>query len=79
MLPIKNEYTNAVLKPAPGTEDRVIDLPVTETEYTVDSCWKLTWRERFRVLRTGQIWFSCRGNTHPPIKLYAIPKVGEVK
>ncbi|MCX7010260.1 MAG: hypothetical protein NTY53_23980 [Kiritimatiellaeota bacterium] len=24
----------------------------------VTSCWGLTWRERWRVLCTGRIWFS---------------------
>lgn len=79
MKPIKNEYSNAVLKPAPGTEDRVIDLPVTETEYTVQSCWKMTWQERLKVLYTGQVWFSVWGNTHPPIKLTVRDKVREIK
>ena len=79
MKPIKNKFTNAVLKPAPGTEDRVIDLPVTEAEYTVESCWKMTWQERLKVLYTGQVWFSCWGNTHPPIRLTVRDKVREIK
>lgn len=79
MKAIKNEYTNAVLLPAPGTEHEVCELPVTDTEYAVQSCWKMTWQERLKVLYTGQVWFSCQGNTHPPILLYLADKVREVK
>lgn len=69
MRPIVTESTNAVLLPAPGTEDTVFKLPVTLTDYNVASCWQMTWRERLRTLRTGLVWFHCKGNTHPPIRL----------
>lgn len=69
MKPIRTASTNGVLLPAPGTEDTVFELPVTWTESGVASCWQMTWRERFQVFDTGRVWFHCRGNTHPPIKL----------
>ncbi len=69
MKPIMTPSTNGVLMPAPGTEDTIYELPVTQTEFEVSSCWQMTWRERWRVLRTGQVWFRCQGNTHPPIRL----------
>ena len=69
MLPIETATTNKILLPPPGEEDRVYDLPVTQTEHTVESCWQMTWRERLKVLMHGQVWFSCWGVTHPPIRL----------
>lgn len=39
----------------------------------VISCWKLTWRERLRVLWTGVVWHQCltfRGQLQP-LKLRA--------
>lgn len=69
MKPIKTMSTNCILRPAPGTEDTVYPLPVTVNEHGVASCWQMTWRDRFRVFRTGRVWFHCRSNTHPPIRL----------
>ncbi len=73
MLPIETESTNLMLLPPHGQEDRVFTLPCTriqEGDYSyVHSCWQMTWRERIRVLLDGQVWFSCCGETHPPIRL----------
>lgn len=36
-----------------------LPLPAHKTDYgEVTSCWKLTWRERLRVLVSGRIWWS---------------------
>jgi len=35
----------------------------------VISKWQLSAEELEEVMRTGVIWFSCWGNTHPPIWL----------
>lgn len=35
-----------------------LDLPVHKTEDgQVISCWKLTWKERIKMLLTGKIWW----------------------
>jgi len=34
-------------------------LPVHRTaDGTVTSCWKMTWKERFKIFLTGKIWWS---------------------
>lgn len=31
-------------------------VDITSTEFTLTCCWKLTWRERLRLLFTGRLW-----------------------
>ncbi len=71
MRPIIVKETNGVLRAPPGQEDTVYDLPVQFDRHcvTVSSHWRLTWRERLRVLRTGIVKFTSVGRTHPPIRL----------
>lgn len=33
----------------------------------VMSCWKFSPEELAEIARTGVCWFSCWGNTHPPM------------
>lgn len=37
---------------SPGAEA----LPAHASAGIVTSCWRLTWRERLRLLRTGRLW-----------------------
>lgn len=71
MKAIKTSTTNGVLK---GYGDNVFDLPVTNLTYSdgvhaVESCWELSAEEIEEVKRTGRIYFTCLGRTHPPIML----------
>ncbi len=80
MIPIKTETTNYILK---GTTPDVMDLPVTRYQWregvpAVQSCWQLSNEELQEVIRTGKVYFSAWGNTHPPICLSAAPFVEEV-
>lgn len=34
------------------------NLPMHRNDTTVTSCWKMTWRERIRVLFTGRVWLQ---------------------
>ena len=73
MKPIRTNTTNCILK---GNSDNVDDLPVTRFEYAdgiaaVESCWQLSKGEIEQVVRTGNLYFLCLSNTHPPI----LPKV----
>ena len=68
MRPIKTKSTTGWLAP-PASQPLVNWLPITTTEWHVSSCWEMSWRERFRTLWNGRVWFHCRGKTHPPIKL----------
>lgn len=74
MKPIKTEHTNSVLKAPEGQEDSVIDLPITrlcfeDGTHAVESCWQLSKKELEEVQKTGKIYFTCMGDTHPPVLL----------
>ena len=69
------EQANVVLR-APTPEDAaagtVYDLHVhqyrgLDGQLNVLSKWKLTPEEIAEVQRTGCVWFSCWGPTHPPV------------
>ncbi len=80
MKPVKTETTNCIMR---GNAPDVMDLPVTK--YVTDdgipamqSCFELSKEEMQEVIRTGRIYFSLYGNTHPPICLSTMPFVEEV-
>lgn len=71
MIPVRTETTNCILI---GSSPDVIDLPVTQFRWNesvpaVQSCWQLSDDELQEVIKTGKIYFSVWGNTHPPICL----------
>lgn len=65
------EFPEATTKllPPEGQEDKVYALHIWRHPEggLVISKWKLTWRERIKILFTGNLWFSAWGNTHPPV------------
>ena len=69
MHPTNFEGSNKRLLPPAGHEDDVTPLWVRHHNGICTSTWKMTWRERLRVLMTGRIWFSAWGRTHPPVML----------
>jgi len=74
MKPIETEHTNSILKAPPGQENEVMDLPITRLQFDddlsgVESCWELSKEELDEVTRTGRVYFTCMGDTHPPILL----------
>jgi hypothetical protein len=70
MKPVRTDKTNCILKGPEGSN--VMDLPITR--YTipggtpaVESCWKLSKRDLDMINKTGKLYFSIYGLTHPPI------------
>jgi hypothetical protein len=72
--PVTFPEANAVLTGSP--EDRaagtVLDLPIhrcrdLDGAHHVVSCWELDNEEWAEVARTGRIWLTSWGQTHPPI------------
>lgn len=39
--------------------------PVLRIEGRLTCCWQLTWRERWKLLRTGRLWFQTLTFYHP--------------
>lgn len=65
--PIKFEGHNIVY-----AEDQPEYLPLPayrddDNEGSVISCWQLSWRERFKILWTGQFWFT-QWTFHSPLQ-----------
>lgn len=51
-----------------GTTDDVVDLPVHRGGGQIISCWRLSWRDRLRVLVGGRVWLHVlTRRTHPPV------------
>jgi len=54
-------------------QPQYLDLPVYEDEEQggrVFSCWKLTWKERFKIFFSGKLWINVLNFGEPlqPIK-----------
>ena len=69
MEPVSFREQNILFRPPAGMENKVGDLPAFMGEGQVISCWRLSLRERLRLLFTGRLWFSVIGNDQPPIWL----------
>jgi hypothetical protein len=79
MKPIKTSTTNCILK---GTTPDVMDLPVSRFDIgkgitAVQSCWQLDEKELEKINKTGKVYFSSYGETHPPICLSVEPMCKE--
>ena len=48
-------------------QDEYKNLPMFRDEENIISCWKMTWRERFRVLFTGVVWLYLKQYHTQPI------------
>lgn len=70
---INFKEANDVLRAAPGTEDRVHDLPICRATLAGDpcvvSCWTLPWWKRLKYLFTGRMYLIVQGHAHPPLLL----------
>lgn len=55
--------------PAAAGRPAVDDLPALKNDdgRTV-SCWRMSWRERLRVLLTGRVWLCVLGR-QPPVRV----------
>lgn len=63
MKPISFPQQNIVF-----TKDQPEYLPLPAFQYENNSyhCWQLSWRERFKVLFTGNLWISVMTFRNPP-------------
>lgn len=64
---VRFDGANAVLRAPPGQEETCNDLHVFRNRRMVVSCWQLTSDEMAEVARTGRIYLSVAGPTHPPL------------
>ena len=57
------------IKPESMAEDECGSLPAfIDPEQPISiSCWKMTWKERLKVLFTGRVWIGILTNRQPPI------------
>lgn len=75
MKPSEFSQANGTLLGGPGAvcqgvEIGVADLPVYRNGEEVISCWKLSWRDRFRILLNGCLWLRVLApRTHAPVCL----------
>jgi hypothetical protein len=56
-------------KPAGWTDDQCASLHTWTDDRTYISKWRMSWRERLRVLFSGVVWFHCTSFAHPPVCL----------
>lgn len=69
MKPCVFAEANVTLKAPPGMEGEVGDLPVHRSDEPalVVSCWELEPGDMEEIRRTGRVWLSVQGRTHPPL------------
>lgn len=73
MRPVKFDEANKnLLKPPNMTNEECASLWVFTDGSQCVSRWRLSWRDRLRVLWFGHIWLSVHsGQTQPPVRLDA--------
>jgi hypothetical protein len=74
MKPISFHKHEQIINAPPGQEETIIPLPAVIVEYadkTVAfvSCWSLSWRELWRLLRNRRIYLAVMAYQQPPILL----------
>lgn len=70
MKPIKFKQQNITYtKPEGMTDEQCGSLPAYKYESGIISCWKMSLRERIKVLFTGVVWFDVVSQVQPPIWL----------
>jgi len=71
MEPVKFAEANKnLLKPSSMTDAECASLWVFSDGQQCVSRWRLTWRDRLRVLWYGHVWLSVySGYTQPPVRL----------
>ena len=69
--PIDFPESNTVWRgwPEDGNHAAVLDLPAWRGNNFSISCWRLSWRERLRVLFTGRAWLRVAAKQHPPVHI----------
>ena len=71
MIPIDFPDSNRTFT-APTNWNRnkpCLDLHVLDDDGTLTSCWRPTWRERFRILFGKPIWLAIVATRQPPVSL----------
>jgi len=71
MTPVKFKESNLILrKPDSMTDEECSSLEVYTDGMTCLSCWRMSFRERFRALLFGRVWlWVVSGSTQPPVAL----------
>lgn len=64
MTPIKFKKMNCTY-----VADGCGDLPACRADGQIVSCWKLTLRERIKMMITGRMWLSVQSRQQPPVWL----------
>ena len=68
MKPIKFKQQNITYtKPKSMTDEECGSLPACKHENGIVSCWKMTLRERLKVLFTGIVWLGVASHVQPPV------------
>lgn len=67
------EVNRTLVRPAAMAETECGSLPVYADGHQTISCWRLTWGDRLRLLRTGRLWLGVLGGvTQPPVWMSSV-------
>ena len=70
MIPIKfPEADHHLLRPEDMTDEQCTSLDAFWTGDNFISCWKVSWKERLKILFGKPIWLWMRSRRHPPVAL----------
>lgn len=69
MKPTEFKEQNKVLsKPDNMTDEECSSLPVYTDGKLCISCWELTWRDIWQIIKTRRVWlWVLSGRTQPPV------------
>jgi len=70
MRAIKFKHCNIVFAEDQPEYTPLPALKINSTEGHMITCWKLTWRERIKVLFSGLVWHSLMTFNKPPMPQY---------
>lgn len=70
MVPMEFKEQNLVLLPPNGwSEEQCGKLPAHYDNGKTVSCWKVSWKDKIKILLFGRIWLVVFSMAHPPVAL----------
>lgn len=65
-----DQQTGTLGRPPSMTEEECASLPVFRDEAQYLSCWRVSWRDRLKILFGAPLWlWVFSGGGHPPVAI----------
>jgi len=64
MKPIKFKESSGMFI---GATNDIKPLPVYQNDDEIISCWKVSLKDKLKILFSGKVWLHVKGTTMPPV------------